>query len=123
MNAPMNNYFLYESKEMSGRSYSRDTNPQQWYKHIYRMLGDFDIQYRELTAFVSFNLAAEVEYLDSIMMDENETEEEKTQRLYDYYRELLMRKETWDSEAEEAMAAHAYGGQVKKRNHRIGMMK
>lgn len=108
---------------MSGRSYSKDTNPQQWYKKIYEMLGDFDIQYRELTAFVSFNLAAEVEYLDSIMMDENETEEEKTQRLYDYYRELLSRKETWDSEAEEAIAARARGGRINVRNHRIGRMK
>lgn len=109
---------------MSGRSYAKDTNPQKWYKQIYGMLGDFDIRYRDLTAFVSFNLAAEVEYLDSIMMEEEETEEEKTQRLYDYYGELLKRKETWDSEAEEAMAARARGGVTqKKRNHRIGMMK
>jgi hypothetical protein len=106
---------------MSTRTYSKDTNPQKWYKQIYGLLGDFDIRYRDLAT--SFNLAAEVDHLDAIMMEEDETEAEKTERLYDYYTDLLMNRETWDSEAEEAMAARARGGRINTRKHRIGMMK
>ena len=108
---------------MSTRVYARDTPPQQWYKQIYKMLDDYNQRYRDFPSLTSFNLAAEMEYLDSIMMKEDETEQEKTQRLYEYYTELLLRKETWDSEIEEAMAARARGGRINTRRHRIGMMK
>jgi hypothetical protein len=107
---------------MSTRVYAKDTNPQKWYKQIYGLLGDFDIRYRDLDT--SFNLEAEVGHLDAIMMEEDETEAEKTQRLYDYYGALLSNKETWDSEAEESMASRRRGGFVQpKRSHRVGRMK
>jgi len=107
---------------MAARVYAQDKNSDFWYKEITGMLVEFDKLYKDYDT--SFNLDAEIKHLERIMLEEDETEAQKTKRLYDYYKDLLREKETWDSEVEDSIASRRRGGFVQpKRKYRIGTMK